>query len=86
MLLGIVEGALLVRLIALLFAVRPDNDPLALMLALTAPLVWPFGMLDRLAQQPEYGARLELATIAAMLVLLLTALAAVLWTRRSKES
>ena len=84
-LLGVVEGALLVRLIALLLAARPDNALIGLMLALTAPLVWPFRALDRFAGQPEYGARLELATIAAMFALLL-ALFVAQRARRSMEN
>jgi len=87
LLLGVVEGALLARLIALLFAARPDNTLIGLILALTAPLVWPFGALDRLAGQPVYGARLELATLAAMLALLLAAaFVAVLRSRRGMEN
>jgi hypothetical protein len=63
---GIVEGLLLVRLIGLLFAARPDNRALNLLFDLVAPLVWPWSWLDRLAGQPRFGARLELATLAAM--------------------
>ena len=65
---GIVEGLLLVRLVGLLFAARPDNRALNLLLDLCIPLVWPWLWLDRWAGQPRFGARLELATLAAMLM------------------
>lgn len=70
---GIVEGLLLVRLIGLLFAVRPDNPVYEALLAVTRPLVWPWIWLDRLAHQPMFGARLELATLAAMTTVLILA-------------
>ena len=75
---GIVEGLLLVRLVGLLFAARPDNCALDLLLELCVPLVWPWMWLDRWAGQPRFGARLELATLAAMLMV---ALLAGIWTR-----
>ncbi len=74
---GAVEGLLLARLVALLFAARPDNWVFDTLLALTMPLVWPWQSLDSWAGQPRFGARLELATLAAMLVV---ALAAALWS------
>ena len=78
-LIGAVEGLLLVRLIGLLFAARPDNPVLALFFALSAPLVWPWTWLDRWAGQPRFPqARLELATLAAMATV---ALLAALWVR-----
>lgn len=74
---GAVEGLLLARLVALLFAARPDNWVFDALFALTTPLVWPWQSLDRWAGQPRFGARLELATLAAMLVV---AIAAALWS------
>lgn len=74
LLVGVIEGLLLVRLVALLFAARPDNPALALLLTLTAPLIAPFAILDRVANQPQFGARLELATLAALLVVFAIAL------------
>ncbi len=68
-LVGLIEGLLLLRLVALLFAARPDNPWIALLLALTAPFTVPFRLLDQWAGQPRFGARLELATIAALLIL-----------------
>ena len=73
---GLVEGLLLLRLVALLFAARPDNVWLALVLVMTAPLTAPFRVLDQWAGQPRFGARLELATLMAML---LFALGAAVW-------
>jgi hypothetical protein len=55
-------------LVGLLFAARPDNRALNVLFDLVAPLIWPWLWLDRLAGQPHFGARLELATIAAMLM------------------
>lgn len=79
-LIGVIEGLLLLRLVALLFAARPDNPWIALLLALTAPVTAPFRMLDRWAGQPQFGARLELATLAALLLL---AGIAIIWHWRS---
>ena len=70
---GALEGILLARLVALLFAGREDNPVLYILLILTAPLVWPWRWLDKWAGQPLFGARLELATLAAMLVVALIA-------------
>lgn len=64
----------MLRLVALLFAARPDNPATAALIAVTTPLIAPFGVLDRIAEQPRFGARLELATVAAMLVVALLAL------------
>lgn len=66
---GLIEGLLLLRLVALLFAARPDNSWIALLLALTVPVTAPFRLLDQWAGQPHFGARLELATLAALLLL-----------------
>ena len=66
--LSLIGGLLLVRLVLLLFAVRPSNPVAAGLLLLSAPLVQPFGLLDRLAHQPQWGARLELASVAALVV------------------
>lgn len=76
-------GLLLVRLVLLLFAARPSNPVVKAVLAVSAPLVWPFAAVDRWAQQPRFGARLELATLLALavLVVLITTLA---WGRREK--
>jgi hypothetical protein len=63
---GAVEGLLLARLVALLFAARPDNLVIQMLLWLTAPLVWPWHWFDRWVGQPSEGARLELATLAAI--------------------
>ncbi len=70
---GAVEGILLARLIALLFAAREDNPIVYILLLLSAPLIWPWRWIDRWVGQPLLGARLELATLAAMLVVALIA-------------
>ena len=70
---GAIEGFLLARLVALLFAARPDNPVFEALFALTAPLVWPWRWLDAWARQPRFGARLELATLAAMVAVVLLA-------------
>jgi preprotein translocase subunit SecD len=75
---GLLVGLLSARLLALLFAARPDNPAISLLLTLTAPLTAPFRILDRLAGQPQFGARLELATLAA-LVLAIGVAAVVQW-------
>ena len=70
---GDIEGVLLVRLVGRLFAARPDNVVFQGVYALTAPLIWPWTWLDRWAAQPRFGATLELATIAAMVMVALVA-------------
>ena len=83
---GLLEGLLLLRLVALLFAARPDNPLIIVILALTAPLVAPFRRLDQLAGQPQFGARLELATLAAMVVLISIAAVLQWWSlKRVKD-
>lgn len=64
-------GLLLVRLVLLLFAARPDSLVVALVLALTGPLVWPFQTFDLWLGQPRFGARLEVATLVALALLTL---------------
>ncbi len=70
---GLIESMLLLRLVALLLAARPDNPWITLVMTLTAPFSAPFRILDSWAGQPQFGARLELATIAAMVVVLVIA-------------
>lgn len=82
---GVIAGALLTRLAALLFAARPDNTFVAALLTLTAPLTSPFGVLDRIAGQPRFGAQLDLATMAALLVLGCVTLA-LQWFSASRSS
>jgi hypothetical protein len=67
---GLVESVLLLRLVALLFAARPDNPWIILIITITTPFSAPFRFLDQWAGQPRFGARLELATLAAMLLVL----------------
>jgi uncharacterized protein YggT (Ycf19 family) len=74
-LVGLAIGLLLARLVALLFAARPDNAALALLLTLSAPLAAPFAALNRIADQPQFGARLDLAALAALAALLVVAAA-----------
>jgi|GEM_PF-6328871 len=81
---GLLEGVLSLRLVALLFAARPDNLWTRLLLTLTEPLIIPFRILDWLAEQPQFGARLELATLAAMSTILITA-ASVQWLKLRRK-
>jgi uncharacterized protein YggT (Ycf19 family) len=69
-LVGLAIGLLLARIVALLFAARPDNPALELLLALSAPLAAPFAALNRITGQPQFGARLDLAALAAIAALL----------------
>lgn len=86
-LVGLLVGLLAVRLVALLFAARPDNPAIGLLLAVTTPLTVPFRALDQLAGQPQFGARLELATLSALLLVIVVA-AVVEWTllKRSQHN
>jgi hypothetical protein len=66
---GSVEALLAARLTIQLFAARPDNPALAMLLMLTAPLRAPLAFLD--AGQPRYGAVLEYSTLVTMLLVLI---------------
>ncbi len=59
--LALVCALLTVRVIALLFAARPDNSALLLMLNISDVLVWPLAWID--ATQPQFGARFERGTL-----------------------
>lgn len=63
---GALEGLLLARLVLRLFAARPDNPAVAALLALTEPLRAPLALLD--AAQPQFGAVLELSTLALLVL------------------
>ncbi len=65
--LGAVEALLLARLVLRLVAARPDNPVVAALFALTAP---PQALAALDAGQPRFGATLELATLALILLLL----------------
>lgn len=67
-LLGSLIALLLVRLLLRLLAARPDNLAVALVLAVTQPLVAPLRWLD--AGQPQFGATLELSTLGLLVGLL----------------
>ena len=66
------------RVLILLFAARPDNPGVALILSVSDFLRTPFAWVDTL--QPVYGARFERGTLleCALVVLLL------LWVHRSR--
>lgn len=74
-LVGALDALLLVRLVLRLFAARPDNPLVQVLLAATAPLVLPLAFLD--ARQPRFGAVLEFSTLVCILLLPLLVLA--LW-------
>jgi hypothetical protein len=60
-------GLLLVRFLFRLLAARPDNLVVEWIMTVTNPLVQPFMFLD--AQQPRFGAILELSTLTLIGVL-----------------
>lgn len=74
-LIGVSEALLLARLVARLFAARPDNPTVLLLYALTEPLVAPLRLLN--ADQPPFGAALEFSTLA--MLVLLPGLGYILW-------
>lgn len=59
--LAFVCALLTVRVIVLLFAARPDNASVLLILNISDVLVWPLAWID--AAQPQYGARFERGTL-----------------------
>ena len=65
--LGGLTALLLARLVLRLVAARPDNPVVAALFALTAP---PQALAALDAGQPRFGATLELATLALILLLL----------------
>jgi uncharacterized protein YggT (Ycf19 family) len=72
---GALDALLLARLVLRLFAARPDNPVVQVLLGVTAPLVLPLAFLD--ARQPRFGAVLEFSTLVCILLLPLLVLA--LW-------
>lgn len=56
-LLALVAAVLLSRMVLLLFAARPDNPGVELIIWVSTPLYWPWQWID--AGQPRYGARFE---------------------------
>jgi hypothetical protein len=76
---SVVLAILASRVLILLFAARPDNPGVALILSVSDSLRTPFAWIDAL--QPVYGARFERGTLleCALVVLLL------LWVRRSRR-
>lgn len=74
-LVGALVALLLARLLARLLAARSDNPAFQLLYALTDPLVGPLRALD--AGQPQFGAVLELSTLA--LIVLLSIVGYIVW-------
>jgi len=68
-LVGALDALLLARLVLRLFAARPDNPVVQVLLGATAPLVLPLAFLD--ARQPRFGAVLEFSTLVCILLPLL---------------
>lgn len=58
---------MLARLVLRLFAARPDNPAIAVLLRITEPLIVPLAFLD--AGQPRFGAVLECSSLALFLIL-----------------
>lgn len=76
---SVVLAILASRVLILLFAARPDNPGVALILSVSDFLRTPIAWIDAL--QPVYGARFERGTLleCVFVVLLL------LWVRRSRR-
>lgn len=70
---GITIALLLARLILRLFAVRPDQPVIRLLLAYTAPLTAPLAFLD--IGQPQFGATFEYSTLISIPLIFLIGLA-----------
>lgn len=65
-LIGLLEGLLIARFVLRLFAARPDNVVVQAVYFVTQPFIAPLSWLD--AMQPRYGAALEFATFATLLL------------------
>jgi uncharacterized protein YggT (Ycf19 family) len=68
---GVVETLLVVRLVARLFAARPDNRVIHTLYTATDPLIAPLRMIGLDAHQPRFGAVLELSTLALITLILI---------------
>jgi hypothetical protein len=66
-LVGSIEALVLVRLVLQLFAARPDNLMVSIILSITNPLITPLSILD--TGQPHVGAILEFSTLAVCLLI-----------------
>jgi hypothetical protein len=66
-LVGSIEALVLARLVLQLFAARPDNLTVSIILGITNPLITPFRMLN--TGQPLFGATLEFSTLAVCLLI-----------------
>ncbi|MEI7644340.1 MAG: YggT family protein [Chloroflexales bacterium] len=64
---GAAEALLLARLLARLLAARPDSPAFAALYCVTWPLIAPLAALD--AAQRQFGAVLELSTLAAAVLM-----------------
>ncbi len=67
------------RVCILLFAARPDNPGIELLLSVSDVLRMPFAWIDTL--QPVYGARFERGTVLECVMVL----AVLVWVRRSRR-
>lgn len=67
--LGVIEALLLARFVLRMLAARPDNPVVVALFGLTGPLVAPFADLD--TGLPQFGATLELSSLAPIMLLLI---------------
>ncbi len=72
---GGLEAVLIARFLARLLAARPDHPIMQALYQLSAPLIWPLTPLD--AQQPRFGAIMEISTLT--MIGLVPLLAYLLW-------
>lgn len=72
---GGVEAVLVARFVARLLAARPDHPVIQALYWSSAPLIWPLTPLD--AQQPRFGAIMEISTLT--MIGLVPLLAYLLW-------
>jgi hypothetical protein len=75
---SVVVAILATRVLILLFAARPDNPGVTLILTVSDFLRTPFAWIDAL--QPVYGARFERGTLLECVLVVLI----LLWIRRSR--
>ncbi len=65
-LIALLCALLIARLCILLFAARPDNFGVGVLLSVTNGIVWPLAWID--ATQPQFGARFERGTLCLIIV------------------
>ncbi|WP_298401670.1 YggT family protein [uncultured Chloroflexus sp.] len=80
---GAISGLLIARLVLKVLAARPDSPTVSWLYTLTAPLVTPLAIIDR--DQPRFGAVVEFATVATLIVVISVTALSWVWLGRRRQ-